>query len=196
MVSLGVDVAQGGADLTVLAPLYGTWFDEPRCHKGVDTTNGPAVAALVIRERRDGAAVNIDLTGGWGGSARDHLVGNGVPVNGIVFSGASHARTRDGAFRFLNARAELWWRFREALDPENGDAIALPPDKALAAELSSPRWALAGDRIKIEMKEDIRARLGGSTDRADAVILAWHDRRAAAVARHRRKVRRGTWMGM
>ena len=26
MLTLGVDVAQGGADETVLAPLYGTWF--------------------------------------------------------------------------------------------------------------------------------------------------------------------------
>ena len=73
MTTLGVDVAQGGADETVLAALHGTWFAPLIKRRGIDTTNGPAVAALVIEQMRDGAQVNIDLTGGWGGSARDHL---------------------------------------------------------------------------------------------------------------------------
>ena len=44
MTTLGVDVAQGGADETVLAPLFVTWFGELVKRRGLDTTNGPAVA--------------------------------------------------------------------------------------------------------------------------------------------------------
>ena len=58
----------------------------------------------------------------------------------------------------------------------SGDGIALPPDRRLAAQLAAPTWRLRGNAIVIESKEDIRKRLGTSTDDADAVILAWHKR--------------------
>jgi hypothetical protein len=88
MTTLGVDVAQGGADETVLVALHGTWFATPVRRRGVDTSNGPAVAGLVIEVMRDGCQVNIDLTGGWGGSARDHLLALGIRVEPVVFSQA------------------------------------------------------------------------------------------------------------
>ena len=99
-----------------------------------------------------------------------------------MFSAGSAARTRDLALEFANMRSELWWRFREALDPQSGDDVALPPDRRLAAQLAAPTWRLRGKAILIESKDDIRKRLGASTDDADAVILAWHQR-AQAMAR-------------
>jgi hypothetical protein len=188
MTTVGVDVAQGGRDETVLAPLYGNRFEELIKRKGVDTTNGPAVAALVVQHMRDGCQVNIDLSGGWGGSARDHLVAQGIHVVPVVFSAGSDERTKDRALGFFNMRSHLYWRFREALDPVTGDDVQLPPDTRLAAQLAAPTWKLRGDAILIESKDDIRARLGSSTDDADAVILAWH-RREEAIAR--RQPRRG-----
>jgi hypothetical protein len=179
MTTLGVDVAQGGGDDTVLAALYGTWFAPLVRRRGIDTTNGPAVAALVVENVRDGALIVIDLTGGWGGSARDHLVALGMRVEPVVFSHGCPGRTRDGVFTFLNRRAALLWRFREALDPVTGDGIALPPDRRLAAQLAAPTWRLKGGAIAIESKEEIRKRLGASTDDADAVILAWSEREDA-----------------
>lgn len=183
MTTLGVDVAQGGPDSTVLAPLYGVWFDQMKVHKGIDTKDGPAVAGLVVSELRDGAQVNMDLTGGWGISAKDQLHGNKIRVKGIVFSAGSVERTADGKFGFLNMRSELWWKFREALDPYNRIDLALPPGTKLKAQLAAPHWKLRGDKIVIESKEDIRARLGSSTDEADAGIMAWHEREAVALWR-------------
>jgi hypothetical protein len=55
----------------VLAPPFGTWFGELIKRRGIDTTNGPAVAGLVIEHMGDKCQVNVDLTGGWGGSPRD-----------------------------------------------------------------------------------------------------------------------------
>jgi hypothetical protein len=194
MTTLGVDVAQGGADDTVLAALHGTWFAPLIRHRGTDTTNGPAVAGLVVAHRRDGALVVIDLTGGWGGSARDHLMAQGMRVEGVVFSQASPARSRDGQLSFHNVRAEMWWTLREALDPVLGDGIALPPDRRLAAQLAGPTWKLKGTAIVIESKEEIRKRLGASTDDADAVILAWH-KRDEALRQTKRRLEPGRHMG-
>ena len=176
MLSLGVDVAQGGKDKTVLAPLYGTWFAPLVRRPGVDTRDGPAVGGLVIETMRDRCQITMDLTGGWGLGAKQHLEQLGIKVTGVVFSGASAERTRDGKLGFVNERAEMYWRFREGLDPHHGDAIALPPDRALAAQLGAATWKLRGDRIVIESKDEIRQRLGMSPDDADAVVLAWHKR--------------------
>jgi len=200
MLTLGVDVAQGGTDETVLAPLYGTWFAPLIKLRGIDTANGPAVAALVVQHVRDGAQINIDLTGGWGGSARDHLVSLGMRVEPVIFSRGSGERSKDGLFAFANKRSELWWQFREALDPISGDGIALPPDRRLAVQLAAPTWTLRGSAIVIESKDEIRKRLGTSTDDADAVILAWHQR--ADVLRRQTRPRLnpgrslGGWMGV
>ena len=142
----------------------------------------------------------MDLTGGWGGSARDHLLAHGVRVEPVIFSGASNARTRDGQFGFLNKRSEMYWKFREALCPVTGEGIALPPDKRLAAQLAAPTWTLRGDKIVIESKEDIRKRLGMSMDDADAVVLALYQRQDALRRRMKGRLQMegrvgGGWMG-
>jgi Terminase large subunit, T4likevirus-type, N-terminal len=202
LTTIGVDVAQGGAADTVLARLHGTWFAPLIKRRGIDTTNGPAVAALVIEHRHDGAQVNIDLTGGWGGSAFDHLVAQGIRTEPVVFSAGSCERTRDGQLTFANLRAQMLWKLREALDPLYGDGIALPPDKRLAAQLAAPRWRLRGSAIAIESKEDIYKRIGASTDDADAVMLAWHLRDQALRRQGKsrlnpaRGLAHGGWMGV
>jgi len=45
---------------------------------------------------------------------------------------------------FANRRPEVWWKFCEALDPDqpDGSAIALPPDPELRADLCAPTWKL------------------------------------------------------
>jgi hypothetical protein len=95
MTTIGVDVAQGGRAETVMAPLYGNRFEALIKRRGVDTTNGPAVAALGVEHMRDHCQVNIDLSGGWGGSARDHLQAQGIDVVGVVFGAGSNQRTRE-----------------------------------------------------------------------------------------------------
>lgn len=74
---------------------------------------------------------------------------------------------------FENRRAWAWWKVRELLDPTAGSSIAIPPDKELEDELCAPNWdSTVSDNIKIESKRSIRQRLGRSTDRADAVVMA------------------------
>ena len=74
-------------------------------------------------------------------------------------------------------------------------ARLLTRDRRLAAQLAAPTWKLRGNAILIESKEDIRRRLGTSTDDADAVILAWHKRDEALRRQTKRKLEPGRAMG-
>src|SRR3546814_15126060 len=86
----------------------------------------------------------------------------------------------------------MWWALREALDPNYGIDIALPPDPALLADLATPTYEVrTGEppKIYVEGKEDIIKRLGRSPDRGDAVVYSWA---AGDVERKReRRARRG-----
>ncbi len=176
--ALGVDVARGGAANTVLAARIGRWFAPLERFAGADTDDGPKVAALVWRSlTRSGdgadllAAVNIDSIG-VGASAFDSCKAmelNVIPVN---FGGGAYGRDRSGVMEFRNMRAYAWWALREALDPEKGDNLALPPDNQLLADLSAPRWSPVGRLVKLEEKPEIEKRLGRSPDSGDAVVLA------------------------
>lgn len=190
MTAIGVDVAQGGPDETVLAARHGPWFAMPKAYKGVDTKDGPAVAGLVFAAMRDGCAIVVDMGGGWGGSAYDHLkaqLNTGVSPAAFAFvpSATSTAKTRDGKLGFFNDRAKVWWKFREALDPQTGAYIALPPDPVMVADLTATRWKLTARGYQMEPKEDIKERLNGrSPDRGDAVVMAWGYGAERAAERH------------
>jgi hypothetical protein len=171
MSAMGVDVARGGEDKTVLAMRHGHWIDKLRTCPGASTPDGPAVAALVLANRRDGATINVDVVG-VGTSVYDHLrgtVGGVVPINGAE---RSDATDRSGELRFVNLRAELWWKAREALDPAGGQGLCLPPDRELLADLCAPRWRLTPRGIQVEAKEDLAKRIGRSPDKGDAVVYA------------------------
>jgi hypothetical protein len=136
MTTLGVDPARGGRDETVLIARHDDWFGEVIARPGSETPDGPSVAALAVATLRGGACVVVDVIG-IGSSVYDHLEGNGVPC--MAFNGAerSNGRDRSGSLGFFNKRAEWWWRMREALDPDYGEPIALPPDSRWRARRTS-----------------------------------------------------------
>lgn len=176
LMSLGVDVARGGKDNTVLSTRYKTpetdlWFDKLKLHPGSETPNGRSVAGLVIAEHRDHAPIHIDVIG-VGASPYDVLAEASQPVYGVNVAEKANAMDKSGRLSFFNLRSQLWWQLREALDPEADNGIALPPDKDLLAELCAPRWELSGMTLKVESRDDIIKRVGRSPDRASALVLA------------------------
>lgn len=176
MDALGVDVARGGADDTVLTARYGGWFAPQIVQPGAATPNGQATAALVVAYLRDDATAFVDVIG-VGASAYDHLAGLRVNVVACNAAVASSARDRSGQLGFANRRAEWWWRMREALDPQYGDALSLPPDRALLADLCAPRWTVTARGVQVEAKDNIVKRLGRSPDRGDSAVLALQPKR-------------------
>ena len=189
MTSLGADVARGGQDEFVIQRRHGHWYAPPLVYPGRDTPDGPVGASLIVAALRDGAPAHVDVVGP-GAAVHDHLVQSNihsVPVNG----GAQSLRTdKSGQLRFYNLRSELYWRFREALDPRSNSKIQLPPDRKLLADLCAPRWRLTIRGIQLESKTggadgfgNLAQRLGRSPDRGDAVIYASMDTPSRSAAR-------------
>jgi hypothetical protein len=174
--AIGVDVAQGGVDDTVLARRHDFWFDELICVPGRETPTGSEVAALVMKYRLHQSEIIMDMGGGYGEGPAMRLKDNGIAVKGFKGAVTSTARTKDRQWGFYNKRSEAWWKFREALDPDQpgGSPVMLPAaDFKLRAELAAPRFMIGSRGVQVESKEEVIKRLGRSTDRADAVIMAW-----------------------
>ena len=178
MRSMGVDVAQGGPDSSTIAPLYdGNLFGRVGTWPGRETPDGPSVANLILKVRRDSAAIGLDTTGGWGGSARDHLrTHHEVETVAVVFSAAGTGMDPQTKLEYHNLRAQMYWSLRLALDPSSGEDVALPPGDRTLAQLTASRWKPKSGKILVESKDDIRKRLGVSPDEADAIVIAWHIR--------------------
>lgn len=170
--SLGVDVARGGNDQTVIAGCTpDLWFDELKEFPGSETPNGPETAGRVIVANANHGAIHIEVNG-VGASPYDFLVQANQQVFAIDVSRGSSKTDRSGRLTFKNMRSELWWTMRELLDPSNNHYVALPPGRDLLVELTAPKWTLKGSEIYVESREEIVKRIGRSPDRATAVILA------------------------
>jgi len=175
MTSLGVDVAQGGPAATVLAPLHYLTFMPLIKVEGINTKLGSDVAALVLKNVKNNAIINIDGGGGWGLGAFEHLTENGNNAQLCIGAAGTKRRDRSAKYKFKNKRAEWWWSLREALHPETGDGLAIPPDAQLLADLTSVRRKKSEESmiIQIEEKAEIISRIQRSPDDGDALVLAW-----------------------
>jgi hypothetical protein len=177
MTVMAFDPAGGGRDSAELCWRHGGWYAPLISAQGEETADGSLAAAKIIQHRRDNAPVVVDAGGGaghgFGGTTIMRLRDNGIAVNPFNGANASAAKTRDGQLSFANARAEAWWRFREALDPdqEGGSVVALPPDPELLADLTAPTYEPTARGILVEDKKKIRERIGRSPGRGDAVVM-------------------------
>ncbi len=171
MDSMGVDVARGGKDNTIIARRHGWWFDEPLSYPGKETPDGPLVAGLTIAACRDCAPIHIDIIG-VGASPYDFLKTANQQVMGVNVSEKAIGKDQSGRLSFANQRSELVWKFRELLDPKNNKALALPPDERLRADLLAYKWRPNGAVIYVLGREEIYDLIGRSPDWASAYLLA------------------------
>lgn len=178
MCAMGVDVSGGGTDPMEIARRHDGWYDKIIEVPGREIPMeraGAHCAGLIISHRRDSARVIVDLGGGYGGSTYEQLKANNIDVVGYIGSGEGVGRSREGGFGFYNRRSAAIWKFREALDPgqPGGSPVMLPDDPTVVADLTAPTYEIVGRKVKVESKLDVKKRLGRSTDRGDAVIMAW-----------------------
>ena len=124
---------------------------------------------MVVRYRLDSAPVIVDVGGGYGGGVTIRLKDNGIEPVSFVASWESIEKTKDGSLAFANKRAEVWWKFREALDPDqpDGSAIALAADPELRADLCAPTWKLSRYPTRKQRRKQ-RLRDDGSCSRVAA----------------------------
>jgi hypothetical protein len=175
-VCVSADIARSEAgDKTSLALRHGDVITELRRYAIADTM--PIVGHVSgILNARGGYAV-VDVIG-VGGGPYDRL--RELKLKALPFNASSSpdpdAKDRSGELEFLNLRAQAWWTFRERLDPAYGPTIALPPDDRLTGDLCAPKWKVTSSgKILIESKQEIKKRIGRSTDDGDAVVMAFYE---------------------
>jgi hypothetical protein len=194
--AIGVDVARSGNDKTCMAILRGPAIEDIRYYSHEDTmTTAERVKNI---HNMLGGAVVVDVIG-VGAGVVDKLRADGIDA--IAFNAAERTDQVDssGELGFTNCRSASWWVMRELLATASGLSIALPPDDILTGDLCAPKYRIVpGGRIQVESKEDIKRRIGRSTDAADAVIMAIVGQSFAMIGRNAARVtydpvRIGSW---
>lgn len=178
--AVGVDVAAGGDDLNSFARRVGDWYGDLVTIPGEETPTGKATAMGLI-ECLDGAQtveINLDAIG-VGKGLESVLEQHEIPYNAINVAESSYATDRSGMLKFKNKRAEVYWRMREALDPESGRKLCLPDDPEMLADLVAPRWSLTSSGITIEEKKKTKAEKGVGMHKGESVMLANYEEEKA-----------------
>jgi hypothetical protein len=159
---LGGDVARFGDDQTILFPRQGLHAAAPIILRSQDTVQ---VAGRWAQEIQQWGAdsIQIDATGGYGAGVIDVLKSLGFESVPVEFAG----KPRDP--KFFNKRAEIYWEACEWI--KSGASLPDLPD--LVYELSSATYAFKGDKLIVEPKELMKARLGRSPDLADALACTF-----------------------
>jgi len=171
---VGVDVARGGEDKTVQALRSGPVITELRRTSKEDTMATAGRVKGVLNSRGGQAIVDVI---GIGAGVVDKLREDRMRVEGFNASASTKRLDKAREMGFTNKRAAAWWGMREALDPANDSNVALPPDDTLTGDLTAPHWkVMSGGKIRVESKDDIKARIGRSTDDGDAVVMAFWPR--------------------
>lgn len=166
----GVDVARSGADKTIYALKHGKVVTELRRHSKEDTMETTGRVAGLLNAKRGYAVVDVI---GIGAGVVDRLREMKLDVRPFNASEGTDVKDSSGEMGFVNKRSAGWWNVREMLDPGNGHDIGLPPDDLLTGDLTAPHWrVMSGGKIQVESKDEIRKRLGRSTDDGDAVVMA------------------------
>jgi len=176
LTAVGLDPSRGGNDATEISRAKGTYYLQLLSYPGAGVPDGPACAALAVEalgEELD-TPVNVDVIG-IGSSVYDILRALDLNVTAINFSSGSDGTDKSGKLTFRNVRAAAYWQLREALDPETGDDLALPPGDELVADLVAPTWSMSVRGIQVESKKDLRKRLKRSPGKGDAILLAHYE---------------------
>lgn len=169
----GIDIARGGMDQTVIVNCFGPVLDWPIRIDGEKTPDGQTVLRHMEKGVPDYNAIVVMDAAGVGSGAVDVVKEYYPNLKQILHSHKSLRYDKTGRFKFRNRRAEIWWRFMEALDPDNGDDLCLPDDPRLLADLTAPTVKMGVRGIQIEEKSEIIKRLGFSPDVGEATIYAW-----------------------
>lgn len=173
---VGVDPAYKGfeGDETAITVRQGSVAQAIFRFRDADTIETAENAARYLHVPTSLAVVDVIGIGAgvYDQLARWHREGiiKGQPLQ-FVASASSTGFDKIGALRFRNDRAAAWWNLRELLDPSRGSNIAIPDDERLIEELVAVKSSVQeGGIIKVESKDEIRKRLGRSTDSADSLV--------------------------
>lgn len=181
-IAYGVDPSNSDAgDEAAVARFQGPLCTEVTAARCPDANVlGAQVFARAQTEGVDAQHVGVDSIGVGAGTVNEsrRLYGQTAAFQALnggagavtrVAKGAEGAGWEMDANLFLNLRAQMYWQLREDL---RKGLIGLPHDAALVDELILPTYEIRAGKVVVEPKATIKARLGHSPNRADAVVYA------------------------
>ncbi len=181
--TVGCDVAWEGDDDSVIAPMRGRKVEALEVYHGQDP--------MQIADKLDVHLVAPDAFGcvdaigiGAGVFSREAQRKRNVVAVVVSEEAVGKFEDKEAKEHFFNLRAQTAWMLREALDPSNPEAISLPKDLELQAQMSAIKYKTneKNGKIQLESKKDLKKRTGWSPDRFDAVMLAnWGRHKLAGV---------------
>lgn len=182
---LGVDVAGMGRDSSVYCFREGNFVHYLKKHNSGGAADHMAVAGDVYNflNAFPDAVASIDTIGEGAGVYSRLIELDDTRERRAIsckYSEAAKAKEKDltditGQYKFANMRAYLFWCVRDWLNPKNNTGAMLPPSSSFTEEASEIRWSFRSDgKIIIEPKEDIKKRLGRSTDEFDALANTFY----------------------
>lgn len=168
---IGVDVARYGADETVICARRGKFMYPLRTVRAMDGHEVAAEVMGVVRALRfqydagpERAVVKIDSIG-VGASPYDVL----RRIDEIDVEGVDAGMAATASEDYYNLRSQLWFALRDWL--RSGGKFK--EDVKTHVELIAVKYFFdARGRKRVESKEDIKAQIHRSPDRADAMALA------------------------
>lgn len=194
--AMGVDPAEGG-DSTSISVVDGKGLIELKSLKTPNTAVIKGVVADTIRRYGVNPTRVVFDTGGGGKQIADQMREDGFPVRAVSFGSSPRIDIKRGLVSiearkdviedkgaYVLLRDQMYYEFRELLDPQGGDAaFALPPSELeLRRQLALiPLTYDKQGRIKLIPKHSSNSdedtlvkRLGRSPDEADSLVLAVH----------------------
>jgi hypothetical protein len=186
-----VDVARFGDDETVFGRQDGNWLVELEAHAKWSTTQTADRAAIRIAEHRINADRYVVDTVGLGAGVADQLHATGLRVREFIAGGRPVHRIpsagKPSLWKFYDLRSQAWWEFREKIRTGlwgvSPALVGTPAYAKLVKDLTAPRYKISGDKtIRVESKDEIKQRIGRSTDYGDAAVMAAFDLPPAANA--------------
>lgn len=166
---LGVDVARVGDDMSVIARRHGLQTYPSIRRRNVES--GQLGASLTNRawEEFRADACFIDGTGGFGLTWFDCLHDLGRAPIAIGFA---QKAAQDN--RYYNKRSEMYFELIQWIKTGGAlPALDIPGSRELKKALVNTTFTFKGDRLILEEKDDVKAKIGYSPDDADALALTF-----------------------
>lgn len=159
---LGIDVARFGGDSSVIQRRQGSMAYPVKIFTKLDNMQ---FAGLVAQEMDEFKPDATFIDSGRGEGVIDRLRQMKYDVIEVNFGGKATNENH-----YANKRIEMWDTMRQWLETRG----SIPNDPILRVDLVTPLFKFdAHNRMLLESKDEIKKRIGRSTDRADALALTF-----------------------
>ena len=160
---IGVDVAREGDDASVITVRQGMIIHEVKAFRNLRSFE-LATAAKTLKKKYQADIIIVDGTGGYGGGVIDALEQMREPTVDVQFSG-----TPDNP-KYYNKRAEIIFKLVQWF---NAGGVLHRSGAPVKKELPQITYTYKRDKLLIEPKDNVKKRIGISTDYTDSMALCF-----------------------